>query len=166
MRSKRDKKEKHKNVFAWQWKAGVENTAISQHPSVLSTLNGKESGFSCPPLDAVFLGAATYWHRVAYSGLLWGKRIVIFPQLTVSCSVHSVTKLAEVKQTFQDRSLKTQHCRVKTISLHRIIHSSTDVRCYESASRVDINPFFCFIFPCKKWNYIVFDSLKAKKYIH
>lgn len=96
-------------------KAGVENIAISHHASVLSALNAKESGFSCPPLDAVFLGAATYWHRAAYSGLLWGKRIIIIPQLTVSCSVHSVTELAEVKQTFQNGPLKTQHCRVKAM---------------------------------------------------
>lgn len=96
-------------------KARVENIVISHHPSVLSALNGKESGFSCPPLDAVFLGAATYWHRAAYSGLLWGKRIIVIPQLTVSCSVHSVTKLAEVEKTFQNGPLKIQHCRVKTM---------------------------------------------------
>lgn len=51
-------------------KAGVEVMAISHCPSGLSALNGEESGFSCPPLDTLFLGAATYWHRAAYSGLL------------------------------------------------------------------------------------------------
>lgn len=115
MGHKRDKKRETQKHLCMTVKAGVENIAISHHPSVLSALNGKESGFSCPPLNAVFLGAATYWHKAAYSGLLWGKRIIIIPQLTVSCSVHSVNKLAEVKQSFQNWSLKAQHCRIKTM---------------------------------------------------
>lgn len=40
-------------------KPAVENRAISHHASVTSVLNGKESRFSCPPLEGIFPGAVT-----------------------------------------------------------------------------------------------------------
>lgn len=46
----------------------VEDTANSRHASVMSALNGKESRFSCPPLEGVFLGAATL---LALGCVLW-----------------------------------------------------------------------------------------------
>lgn len=79
-------------------KAVVEKIAILHNAPVMSALNGKESGFSCPSLEGVFLRAVPYWHWAVYSGLLWRERIVIISHLTVSCSVHSVIELAEVRQ--------------------------------------------------------------------
>lgn len=110
-----------------------------------------------------FLELLPYWHRTAYSGLLWRERIITVPQLTVSCSVHSVTELAGVEQIllklclrlfpewdFEDTTL-TESERWLSLSLYkRIIHNSTDIRKNKSTCRVDIKPFSCFILPCKK----------------
>ena len=78
-------------------KAVVENPAISQLASVTSAVRGRSLGSAVLLRKVSFWELLPYWHWAAYSGLLRRERIII-PQLTVSCSVHSVTELAGIMQ--------------------------------------------------------------------